>query len=137
MVAQAIVLSIRNLPSAMLLLALILGAAGRPRGAAASRFLGWVLLLPTGVVELWAEIAHVAFPQVAAEHIGWQVSPFQFEVGMADLVVGITTCLAFWRPASSAQSRLRRLGNLAPGRQAFELRVRMLRVARSGPFRCV
>ena len=79
----------------MLVLALILGASRRPRGPAANRFLGWVLLLPIGVVGLWAGIAHVAFPQVAAEHIGWQVSPFQFEVGMADLAVGITACLAF------------------------------------------
>jgi hypothetical protein len=98
MIAQAIALLIRNLPAVMLALALILGAAGRPRGAAASRFLGWVLLLPIGVVGLWAGTAHVAFPQVAAEHIGWQVSPFQFEVGMADLAVGITACIAFRRP---------------------------------------
>jgi hypothetical protein len=30
-------------------------------------------------------------------HFGWQVSPFQFEVGMADLAIGVTACLAFWR----------------------------------------
>jgi hypothetical protein len=34
---------------------------------------------------------------VAAEQIGWEVSPFQFEVGVADLAVGVTACLAFWR----------------------------------------
>ena len=28
----------------------------------------------------------------------WEVSPFQFEVGMADLAIGIAACLAFWRP---------------------------------------
>jgi hypothetical protein len=25
------------------------------------------------------------------------VSPFQFEVGMADFAIGVTACLAFWR----------------------------------------
>jgi hypothetical protein len=25
------------------------------------------------------------------------VSPFQFEVGMADLAIGVTACIAFWR----------------------------------------
>ena len=30
-------------------------------------------------------------------HIGRQVSPFQFEVGMADLAIGITAILTFWR----------------------------------------
>ena len=29
-------------------------------------------------------IAQVFFPATAAAHIGWQVSPFEFEVGMAD-----------------------------------------------------
>jgi hypothetical protein len=29
--------------------------------------------------------------------IGWQVSPFQFEVGMADFAIGVTACISFWR----------------------------------------
>ena len=97
MVADLIAGFLRNLPVFLLVLALVLGALGRPRGSPASRFLGWVLLLPIGVSGLWAGIAHVAFPEVAASHIGWQVSPFQFEVGMADLAIGVTACLAFWR----------------------------------------
>jgi hypothetical protein len=28
---------------------------------------------------------------------GWQVSPFQFQVGTADLAIGVTACIAFWR----------------------------------------
>jgi len=46
---------------------------------------------------LWAGISHVFFPATAATHIGWEVSPFQFEVGMADLAIGMTACVAFWR----------------------------------------
>ena len=97
MIAEAIGFLIRNLPAVMLALALLLGALGRPRGSMAGRFLAWVLLLPIGVVGLWAGTAHVAFPEVAAAHIGWQISPFQYEVGMADLAVGVTACIAFWR----------------------------------------
>jgi hypothetical protein len=97
MVADAIAWLIRNLPAVLLVLALLLGALGRPRGDTASRFLAWILLLPIGVVGLWAGVAHVAFARVAAAHIGWQVSPFQFEVGMADLAIGVTACLAYWR----------------------------------------
>lgn len=98
MLAETIAFSIRNLPAALLVLALGLGALGRPSGDAAGRFLAWILLLPIGVTGLWAGIAHVAFPQVAAAHIGWEVSPFQFEVGMADFAVGVTAGLSFWRP---------------------------------------
>ena len=38
----------------------------------------------------------VFFPATAAKLIGWEV-PFQFEVGMADLAIGATACIAFWR----------------------------------------
>jgi hypothetical protein len=95
--ANAIGFLIRNLPVVLLLLAFILGALGRPHGGPASRFLAWILLLPIGVTGLWAGVAHIAFPQVAAAHIGWETSPFQYEVGMSDLAVGITAMLAFWR----------------------------------------
>jgi hypothetical protein len=69
---------------------------GRGPGATPERLLCWLLLLPIGVTGLWAGISHVFFPAIAAAHIGWQVSPFQFEVGMADLAIGVTGCLAFW-----------------------------------------
>lgn len=98
MVAETIGFLIRNLPAVLLAIALVLGAAGRPRGAAAGRFLAWVLLLPIGVTGVWAGIAHIVFPKVAAAYIGWEVSPFQYEVGVADLAVGVTAILAFWRP---------------------------------------
>lgn len=39
------------------------------------------------------------FPTVAASHIGWQRSPFQFEVGMVDLAVGVTARIS-WRDVS-------------------------------------
>ena len=53
------------------------------------RLLAWILLLPIGVTGLWAGVSHVFFPAVAAAHIGWQTSPFQFEVGMADFAIGV------------------------------------------------
>ncbi len=86
----------RNLPALLFVLALAVAAAQRGRGIAAERFLSWILLLPIGVTGLWAGIAHIFFPAIAADHIGWRTSPFQFEVGMADLAFGVTACLAFW-----------------------------------------
>ena len=97
MVAEAIGFLLRNLPAALLVIALITATVRRRHGHAAERYLAWILLLPIGVTGLWAGVAHVFFPATAAAHIGWQVSPFQFEVGMADLAIGITGCIAFWR----------------------------------------
>ena len=96
MIAQLIGFLIRNLPAVLFVLALIIAWARR-RGSAAERLLAWILLLPIGVTGLWAGIYHVFFPAIAAAHIGWQVSPFQFEVGMADLAIGVTACIAFRR----------------------------------------
>jgi hypothetical protein len=97
MIAQSIGFFARNLPALLFVLALAMAAARRGHGPAAERFLSWILLLPIGVTGLWAGVAHIFFPAVAAAHIGWEASPFQFEVGMADLAIGVTACIAFWR----------------------------------------
>jgi hypothetical protein len=97
MVGEAIGFFLRNLQAILFVAALVLAALTSGRGSAAERLLAWTLLLPIGVTGLWAGISHVFFPAVAAAHIGWQVSPFQFEVGMADLAIGVTACVAFWQ----------------------------------------
>lgn len=95
MIAQLIGFSIRNLPAILFVLALIIALTGR-NDSKAERLLAWILLLPIGLTGIWAGIFHVFFPAIAAAHIGWQVSPFQFEVGMADFAIGVTACAAFW-----------------------------------------
>jgi hypothetical protein len=74
-------------------------ALTRPKAVSvigAERFLSWILLLRIGITGLWAGAFHVFFPATAAKLIGWEVSPFQFEVGMADLAIGATACVAYW-----------------------------------------
>jgi hypothetical protein len=51
----------------------------------------------SGLQDYGRGLFHIFFPTTAATLIGWQTSPFQFEVGMADLAIGVTACLAFWR----------------------------------------
>ena len=61
------------------------------------RLLEWLLLLPIGVGYVWAGFFHIFFPEAAAQSIGWQVSPFQFEIGVADMSIGLLAILSFWR----------------------------------------
>jgi hypothetical protein len=96
MIAAVIGSAIRNLPVILFVLALALALPRRREQPLPQRLLSWLLLLPIGVTGLWAGIFHVFFPAIAAADIGWQVSPFQFEVGMADLAIGATACIAFW-----------------------------------------
>src|SRR5271154_808908 len=100
MVGEAIGFFLRNLPAFLFATALVFASLLRGSGGAAERLLAWILLLPIGVTGLWAGISHILFPAMAAAHIGWQVSPLQFEVGMADLAIGMTACIAFWRDLS-------------------------------------
>jgi hypothetical protein len=100
MIGTAIALLLENFPAVMFVAALMIGALSRSPASAPRRFLQWILLLPIGVTGLWAALYHLAAPNVAAADIGWQPSPFQLEVGMADLAIGVTACVAFWRDLS-------------------------------------
>jgi hypothetical protein len=61
-----------------------------------ARLLRW-LLLSIGIAYTWAGFFHIFFPHMAASSIGWQVSPFQFEIGVADASIGIVAIVSFWR----------------------------------------
>jgi len=78
---------------AALALAFMLKRPADPAG----RLLDWLLLLSVGVETLWAGLFHIFAPEIAARSIGWSVSPFQFEVGVADTAIGIVAILSFWR----------------------------------------
>jgi hypothetical protein len=97
MMAELIPFVLRNLPVFLFIAALAMAAARRTSEPAADRFLAWILLLPIGVTGLWAAVFHLFFPGIAAADIGWETSPFQFEVGMADLAIGATAGVGFWR----------------------------------------
>ena len=94
--AETIAFVLRNLPVFLFVAALALAAARRTGAPGSDRLLGWILLLPIDVTGLWAAAFHLVFPQIAAADIGWEVSPFQFEVGLADLAIGATACASFW-----------------------------------------
>jgi hypothetical protein len=133
MIASIIRFVLHNLPAILFVVAIVIALLGRGGGPGSERLLSWILLLPIGLTGLWAGVFHVFFPGTAAALIGWPVSPFQFEVGMADLAIGITACLSFWRDLSfkgatvsvasifllgDAVGHLRQMkiaGNFAPG----------------------
>ena len=61
----------------------------RGRAAAALHF-----DLPLGVQSLWAFACHLFIPEQTAAAIGWKTSPFQYEVGVANLGIGIASLYA-------------------------------------------
>lgn len=65
---------------------------------AVDRALRYLFIFPLGLVSLWAFVGHVFFPERAAAAIGWQGSPFQFEVGVANLGIGLAALYAAFAP---------------------------------------
>ena len=58
------------------------------------RLLRYLLFFPLGIQGLWAFIGHVFFAEQAAASIGWSNTPFQYEVGVANLGLGLASLYA-------------------------------------------
>jgi len=55
----------------------------------------WLALFVVGFTGIYAFVMHVFYPEISAQTIGWSVSPFQYEVGIADLGFGLIAVLSF------------------------------------------
>jgi hypothetical protein len=67
------------------------------------RLLRYAFIFPVGLMGLWAALGHIAFPVRVAQAIGWQTSPFQFEVAVANLGIG---CAGLYAAFRSFEARL-------------------------------
>jgi hypothetical protein len=61
------------------------------------RLLRYLFVFPLGLLGLWGFVGHVFFPEQSAAGIGWPDSPFQLEVGMANLGIGLASLYAAFR----------------------------------------
>jgi hypothetical protein len=69
----------------------------RSNGAAiAGTYLLYLLFFYVGLMGLLTAYAHVFRPVQTSASIGWQTSPYEYEVGMADLTVGVLGVLCLW-----------------------------------------
>ncbi len=55
----------------------------------------WMALFPLGVTGIYAFVMHAFYPQIADAAIGWSASPFEYEVAVADLALGVVAVLSF------------------------------------------
>lgn len=60
-------------------------------------FLAYILFFNMGIMGFLAAYAHVFMGPETAKSIGWEPgSPFQFEIGMANLAFGVLGVLCYW-----------------------------------------
>lgn len=64
------------------------------RGFVIDRLLRYLFIFPLGLQGLWAFLGHVFLPEETAAAIGWPAGPFQLEVGMANLGIGLASLYA-------------------------------------------
>src|SRR5271155_4419424 len=69
----------------------------RSSGAAiAGTYLLYLLFFYVGLMGLLTAYAHVFRPVQTSASIGWSTSPYEYEVAMADLTVGVLGVLCLW-----------------------------------------
>ena len=56
----------------------------------------YLLLFAVGFQALWAFIFHIFFPSISADSIGWSHSPFQTEVGIANLAISVVGFICYY-----------------------------------------
>jgi Na+/melibiose symporter-like transporter len=61
------------------------------------RLLRYLFFFPLGLQGLWGFVGHVFFAERVAESIGWATSPFQYEVGVANLGLGLASLYAAFK----------------------------------------
>ncbi len=61
------------------------------------RLLRYLFVFPLGLQGLWAFVGHTFFAEEAAQAIGWANTPFQYEVGVANLGLALASLYAAFR----------------------------------------
>jgi hypothetical protein len=87
-----------------LVLGLVVGAVHlyldkqpRTKGRVAEIFLLWLLVIAVGLLGILAFISHTVYADTTAASIGWPAgNPFQSEVAVANLAVGVLGILCYW-----------------------------------------
>lgn len=97
MIAETIRYVLSNLPLLLCIAAVLCAAVFDRETPWPQRYLSWTLLLAVGFDGVWAGVFHVFFPGTASAQLGWQASPFETKISIADISLGIVAMIAFWR----------------------------------------
>lgn len=85
------------IPAILYVAALALGVAGvgLPGGSDdLSALAQWMLVVSLGLDSLWAATGHLLATEMVAKSIGWAPSPFQKEIGAANVGIGLSAMVA-------------------------------------------
>jgi hypothetical protein len=98
----AIQMILNNFPLMMLIISLVV--AFSHRDGFFNRLLFSMLILNVGLCGIWGFIMHGFFSDLTSNYIGWTPSPFEYEVAIANLGIGITGIIAAFSSHSYKKS---------------------------------
>ena len=113
------------IPLALYALALAMGIVGVdfPGGSAELGPLAqWMLIVSLGLNSLWAAFGHLCASEMVARSIGWAASPFQQEVGAANLGIGLGAIAAGFLGEGAAWAMLLMAASFLWGAAAVHVR---------------
>ena len=95
---EGIILILRHFSSVMLLLVILITLYNSLFYSSLSieeTLFRSTALFALGFTGIYTFIMHVFFPEISAATIGWTTNPFQFEVGIANLLTGVLGIISF------------------------------------------
>ncbi|MBV8489832.1 MAG: hypothetical protein JO199_04810, partial [Candidatus Eremiobacteraeota bacterium] len=72
-------------------------ALARSKGNAAYVLWGELLFYCAGIGFVYFGLLHAYAGPMASATIGWQTSPFEYELGWLEIPLGLVACIALWR----------------------------------------
>ena len=117
----------------------LLISRNRSKRSVSRIFFSYYLLICIGISNIYNFVMHVFYSDMVAGFIGWANSPFQIEVGVASLGIGIAGLIAFradigfraatiippavfsWGAAAGHIYQIVQAGNFAPGNAGMVL----------------
>lgn len=104
MIARIVSAALENVAILLFVVAIVtsvlkLRRASRRRVVVTAAYVFWgeILFYGVGLVMVWAFVFHAFFEHIAASSIGWQPSPFEWELAWAELGLGIVAMLSLYR----------------------------------------
>ncbi len=81
-----------NFPLCMCILSLLIALTSHSKFN--QRFFACLLFFAVGFGGIWGFIMHAFFDSIASNNIGWKANPFEFEVALANLALGVAGIIA-------------------------------------------
>jgi hypothetical protein len=133
-------LVIGSIPILLYLAAVVLGLFAVPLPGAEeglTPLASWMLLASLGLNSLWAAFGHTFAAETVARSIGWETSPFQTEIGGANLGIGLSAVAAPFLGAATAWAVFLMAASFLWGAAAVHvrdmIRARNFAISNAGP----